>query len=409
MADKSWSPEKLATFIKSTCGPIVAEALEPLQKQVTNYGAWIDGAKSQQNRVQLASTQEMKGLLVGGLIAALAGAKGDHEKAIANLKKDERNKETNAPVLKALEASTETSGGVLVQEQVSTDFIDLLTPRAVVRSFGTVVLPMDSGGMTVPKLTAASTAYYIGENRDATKSQQSFGTKRLTARKLAVLVPLSNDLLRRGGPRVAQIVRNDALRSAGLKEDVSFIRSIGTEFTPKGLRYQAAAANVLTQTGGGTYDLDSVTGDLGMMILALEEANVGFSNPGWIMSPRTAMFLMTLRDSLGQYAFRAEMLTGKLWGWPFKKTTQIPNTLGSSSESEIYLADFDDVVIGDTMKIEVAVSTEASYKDELGDMQSAFSLDQTVMRVLMEHDIVLRHDESVCILQGVQWTPGGAS
>jgi HK97 family phage major capsid protein len=409
MAEKSWTPAQLADHIKSIVGPAIAEKLEPLNRRVTEYGSWIDGAKSGA-QIQLATTQEMKGLLVGNIIAALAASKGDHERSVSNLKKDTKNAATNEAVIKALEASTATAGGLLVQEQVSSDFIDLLTPKAVVRSFGTTVIPMDSGGMSVPKLTAASTAYYIGENRDAQKSQQSFGMKRLTARKLAVLVPISNDLLRRGGPRVAQIVRNDALRSAALKEDVSFIRSPGSEFTPKGLLYQAAAANKIDASGGGTYDLDTVTADLGNLILALEEANVAFSNPGWMLSPRTAMFLMTLRDGLGQYAFRAEMLTGKLWGWPYKKTTQIPRNLGSGAdESEVYLADFDDVVIGDAMKLEIAVSTEASYKDENNESQSAFSLDQTIMRVLLEHDIVLRHDESVAVLQAVPWTPGGAS
>jgi HK97 family phage major capsid protein len=405
------SPEEVLAHVKTICGTIVAEKLEPLQKRVVEHGSWIDGAKGSGNgRVTLATVAEQKGILLGGVIGALALTKGDSEKAIDNLKKDARNKEINEGIIKALESSTSSAGGVLVQEQVSSDFIDLLTPRAAVRSFGTVVVPMGSGSMTIPKLTAAASAYYIGESSDLVKSQQSFGIKRLTARKLSVLVPMSNDLLRRGGPRVAQLVRNDALRAASLKEDISFIRAQGTDYSPKGLRYQAATANVLTQTGGGTYDLDSVTGDLGNLILALEENNVAFSNPGWMLHPRVAMFLMTLRDGLGRYAFRDEMLTGKLWGWPFKKTTQIPRNLGSgANESEIYLADFDDVVIGDSMAMEIALSQDASYKNENGESVSAFSLDQTVMRILMEHDIVLRHDESVAILAGVQWTPGGAT
>lgn len=404
MAEKSWSPEQLAKHIEKTCGKVVAELLEPLQKTVTQYGAWMNGQQANQGKAALA--KEEKGLLLGEFIGALALTKGDPEKALAVAKK----KDANAPIVKALESATATAGGVLVEEEVSSEFIDLLTPRAVVRSFGTTVVPMGTGSMTVPKLTAASTAYYIGENKDATKSQQSFGMKKLNARKLAVLVPLSNDLLRRGGPRVAQIIRNDTLRSAALKEDVSFIRSQGTEYTPKGLRWQAKSSNIIPQTGGGSYDLDSVTADLGNLILALEEANVAFSNPGWIIPPRLAMYLMTVRDGLGQYAFRAEMLTGRLWGWPFKKTTQIPRNLGSgANESELYLADFDDVIIGDTMNVEVAVSTEASYKDEDGESQSAFSLDQTVMRVLLEHDIVLRHDESVAVLDQVQWAPGGGA
>ncbi len=399
---KSWTPEQLLAHIKDICGNIVAEKLQPLQETVKSHGTWLTN-RDGMSGAAIERTLEQKGLTVGGIIAAVAGAKAMDMKPIEwakSVAKDET-------LVKALEASTGSGGGFLVTPEVSADFIDLLTPRAVVRSFGSPVIPMSSGTITIPKLNAAAAAYYIGENKDAVKSQQSFGVKKLTARKLAVLVPISNDLLRRGGPKVSALVRNDALRSAALKEDVTFIRSQGTEFTPKGLRYLAAAANVLT--ANGTVNLANVTADLGNLILQLEESNVAFTNPGWILSPRDAMYLMTVRDGLGNYAFRGEMMTGKLWGYPFKKTTQIPRNLGSGgNESEVYLADFDDVAIGQTVGLEVAVSVEASYKDENGDLVSAFSLDQTVMRLIMEHDLGLRHDESVAILTGTKWVPSGS-
>lgn len=398
---KSWTPEQLLKHIEEVCGKIVTEKLEPLQKTVTEHGSFLDASRKGATYDDPAKqrTLEQKGLLVGGIIAAVAGARTT-EKSVLDFAKSIKG---NDAVVKALEASSLTGGGALINEEVSSDFIDLLTPRAVVRSFGTPVLPMSSGTLTIPKLTAASTAYYIGESRDATKSQQAFGAKKLTSRKLAVLVPISNDLLRRGGARVNTIVRNDALRSAALKEDVTFIRAQGTEFTPKGLRYLAAADNVVAAQGTPT--LTTVTEDLGNLVLLLEEANVAFTNPGWIFAPRTKQYLMTVRDGNGNYAFRAEMLTGKLWGYPYRTTTQVPRNLGSGSDSEVYLADFDDVAIGQTLAIEVAVSTEASYKDENDELVSAFSLDQTVMRLLLEHDIALRHDASVAVLTEVTWSP----
>jgi HK97 family phage major capsid protein len=401
--EKSMSPQALLDKVKEICGQVVADRLEPLQKRVTDYGSFVEGARSA--LTAKIAAPETKGLLVAGIVGALAGAKGDPERAVTMLKKNEKD---NAEIIKALEASELQTGGVLINEQVSTDFIDLLTPRAVVRSFGTTVVPMDSGGMTIPKLTAAASALYIGESQDPTPSEQTFGMKKLTARKLAVLIPISNDLLRRGGPRVSTIIRNDALRSAALKEDLAFLRYTGTEYAPKGLRYQAAAANVISQTGSSSYDLDSVTADLGNLILLLENANVAFTNPGWVFAPRTAMALMTIRDANGQFAFRNEMLTGKLWGMPFRKTTQIPTNL-SGSQSEVYLADFDDVIIGDTMRLEVAVSDVAAYVDADDQMRSAFTRDQTLMRILAEHDIVARYDESIAVLDSVVWTPGGGA
>jgi HK97 family phage major capsid protein len=411
---KAWTPEQLANHIKEVCGPVVAAALEPLNKRVTDYGNWIDGLKSGGVPHQVAVTPETivknKGLVFGGILASMAASRCDldksiaHAKAIAAKSRNAEDKALNESVVKALEASTGAGGGFLIAPEQSEDFIDLLTPRAVVRSFGTPTINMDSGAMQISKLTAGSTAYYIGENRDATASQQDFGMKRLTARKLAVLVPISNDLIRRGGPKVNTIVRNDALRSASLKEDVTFIRSQGTEFTPKGLRYLVTPANVLV--ANGTVNLSNVTFDLGQMVLALEEANVAFANPGWMMAPRTKQYLMTVRDGNGNYAFRAEMLTGRLWGYPYKVTTQIPRNLGSGDESELYLVDFDDIVIGQTLAVEVAMSTEASYIDPTdGQLKSAFSQDQTLLRVLMEHDIQARYDQSIAVLTEVTWAP----
>jgi HK97 family phage major capsid protein len=417
--NKAWTPEQLANHIKEICGPIVAAALEPLNKRVTDYGNWIDGAKGAGGIPHAVGRSAMtpealaknKGLVFGGILASLAASKCDLEKAVKHAKeiqtkaRSDEDKAMNGEVVKALEASTGAAGGFLIAPEQSEDFIDLLTPRAIVRSFGTPTVNMDTGTMQISKLNAASTAYYIGENRDATASQQDFGMKRLTARKLAVLVPISNDLIRRGGSKVNTIVRNDALRSASLKEDVTFIRSQGTEFTPKGLRYLAAAANVLAATGGAP-TLAGVTFDLGRLVLALEEANVVFANPGWMMAPRTKQYLMTVRDGLGNYAFRAEMLTGRLWGYPYKTTTQIPKNLGAGTESEIYLVDFDDIIIGQTLAVEVAMSTEASYIDPTdGQLKSAFSQDQTLLRVLMEHDIQARYDQSISVLTEVTWAP----
>jgi HK97 family phage major capsid protein len=411
---KAWTPEQLAQHIKDICGAVIAEKLGDLQERVKNYGNWIDGAKTQPQLHQMRSAEEMakdKGIVFGGILASLAGSRCDLEKAVRSAKamaedpKLARDKDINSRVLKALEASTGSAGGFLIPEQESADFIDLLTPRAIVRSFGTTTLDMDSGTMQIQKLNAGSTAYYIGETRDATASQQDFGMKRLTARKLAVLVPISNDLIRRGGPKVNAIVRNDALRSGGLKEDVTFIRSQGTEFTPKGLRYLAKSDHVFAaQTG---FNLTKVTFDLGRMVLALEEANVAFGNPGWMFAPRTKQYLMTVRDGNGNYAFRAEMLTGRLWGYPFKTTTQIPRNLGGGSNfSEIYLVDFDDVIIGQTLGVEVAMSTEATYIDPVtGDMRNAFTQDLTLLRVLMEHDIQIRYDASISVLTDVDWAP----
>jgi hypothetical protein len=68
--------------------------------------------------------------------------------------------------------------------------------------------------------------------------------------------------------------------------------------------------------------------------------------------------------------------------------------------------DFDDVIIGQTLGVEVALSTEASYIDPVsGEFRNAFTQDLTLLRVLMEHDIQIRYDASIVVLTDVDWEP----
>ena len=123
---------------------------------------------------------------------------------------------------------------------------------------------------------------------------------------------------------------------------------------------------------------------------------------GWIMAPRTQMHLMNLRDGNGNYAF-PEVMSGRLRNKPIFLTTQIPINLGGGTESEIYLVDAAQIVVGEHMGIEISMSTEAAYNDGTGTMRAAFSRDETVMRAILQHDINARHLAAIAILTGVTW------
>jgi HK97 family phage major capsid protein len=94
------------------------------------------------------------------------------------------------------------------------------------------------------------------------------------------------------------------------------------------------------------------------------------------------------------------MWEGRLWGFPFAVSTIVPTNLGAGgNESEIYLADFADVVVGESQSLIVDSSTEASYWDGTT-QQSAYSRDETVVRCILEEDIALRRPEAVAVLTG---------
>ncbi len=397
--------ELIGNYTKDELGPMVKEAVEAQLASVSDaqgsQATSIADAIKELVGAGRPAVPTDKGLMFGRLIRAFAAAKGDLDKAVSYAKK-EWGESDGGEIVKALEAGDATAGGFIVPPNYSDDIIELLTPQVVVRALGARTAPMANGTLQVPKLTAGTAAGYIGETADITESQPVFGMVQLVAKKLATLVPISNDLIRFSRPSADTIVRDDVLRAMRTREDITFIRAAGTAFTPKGLRFHAVPANILTVNA--TVNLANVTIDLGRLVLALMEANVAMTTPGWMFAPRTWNFLMTIRDGNGNFAFRDEMLTGTLWGFPFKTTTQIPINLAvtGTDESEIYLVDFADVIIGESLNMTIDISTEASYI-ESGTLVSAFSRDQTLVRVIAEHDLGVRHPESIAVLSDVDW------
>jgi len=374
--------------VKKMIDEIVKEAVEPLTEQQTK---WAENLRKEVTRVE---EKRDKGLQVARMVRALAATKGDPERAAVYAKKNFDDDE----IVKALEVSTPQAGGYIVPEQYSAEIIELLRPQTVVRRMGAVTVPMPTGTLNIPTLAGGGSASYIGENTDIPKTQPSFGTVQLTWKKLAAIVPISNDLLRFSSPAADMIVRDDLVAAMAQREDAAFIRDDGQNNTPKGLRFWAPSVNAIP--ANATASLDTVTTDLGKLVLALKQANVRFIRPGWLMSPRTEMYLLTLRDGNGNYAFRPEMLAGRLFGYPYAVTTQIPENL-EGNETEVYLVDFADAIIGESTQLIIDASTEASYIDD--GLKSAFSLDQTVIRVIAEHDFAMRHAASVAVLTGVKW------
>jgi len=306
----------------------------------------------------------------------------------------------------ALSTVTPGAGGVLVPENFATEVIEALRPKSVIRRMGAVRLPLNNGNMTLSRITGNTSVGYIGTETDIPTTGMTFDDLKLSAKKASAIVPISNDLLAFSGvnPLIDQQVANDLTVSMGLSEDLHFIRADGSGVLPKGLRYWAPASNVVAQPASTTLaDLDLF---LGGLMLRLETANVDLAACGWLMAPRTIRWLQSLRDGNGNKAY-PEIDQGKLKGYPYALTTQIPTNLGANAnESEIYFVNFADCYIGEEQQLVISFSQEASYKDGEGNWVSAFQRDQTLVRVIAKHDFGPRHVESVAVGTGITWGAG---
>jgi len=300
---------------------------------------------------------------------------------------------------KALQASDDSAGGALVPAEAIGDVIPRLIAESVVTQFRPVTTRLNGNTLRFPRIDGGATAQWIGEGENLPASQQTTGSVALTPKKLGVVVPISNDLIRRGASNVEAILVDDTVGSIDAAVDLAWIRGPGTSGQPTGFRNQPG---VITTPSAGT-SLTDVVSDLGRAREALREANVPMTRPGFLLSPRTERALFTALTSNGTPAFRDEMSQGRLLGVPFAVTSQIPVNLGvGGDESEVYLVDFAQVIVGEQVPVAVQAFEAAAYQDG-GTIVSALSRDETVLRIIVETDIGLRHSQAVHVTTGVTW------
>lgn len=300
-----------------------------------------------------------------------------------------------------MEQATNAKGGFLIDTAYSADFIDVLRPRVVIRNMGARSVPMPEGNLTMRKKTAGTSASYVGERVAAPTTDATIAQLTMSAKRLTAIVPITNQLIRRSSINVQMMIRDDLVSGVAVKEDQQFLRGTGSSTAPTGLRNLIAAGNVIA--ANATVNLVNVTNDLGKLRLAVLNANIPMTMCGYIMSPRTLLFLENLRDGNGNKAF-PEVAEGRLGIYPIGVTTSVPDNLGAgTNQSEIYFGDFDQFLIGDTEQIAIAASDVAAY-DDGGTMRAAFSNDETVVRLIAEHDTQIRHDSAFAVLTGVTWS-----
>ncbi|WP_312315271.1 phage major capsid protein [Atlantibacter sp.] len=340
-----------------------------------------------------AEPKQYKGAGMTRMVMSIAAAQGNLHDA-AKFAADDLNDQSVSMAI----STAASSGGALIPQNIHSEVIELLSDRTIVRKLGARSIPLPNGNMSMPRAAGGAFAGYTGEGKDATSSESKFDDVKLTAKTMIALVPISNQLIGRGGFNVEQLVLQDILTAISVREDKGFLRDDGTGDTPIGMKARATEWNrLMPWDAEAEVTLATIDAYLNSIMLMAMDGNSNMLSCGWGMSNRTWMFLFGLRDGNGNTVY-PEMNQGLLKGYPIARTSAIPVNLGAGGkESEIYFADFNDVVIGEDGLMTVDFSKEATYKDANGDLVSAFSRNQSLIRVVTEHDIGFRHPEGLVL------------
>lgn len=397
--------KQLQDLIKAEAGAVVKDIVEERMAHAEEeFKARADGAvtAAMQHEAKTKDEKDTKTQRAGKMLRCLALANGDKDQAIRHAK-DAGLEGT----VKALSTLAGGSGGYLVTPEIG-EFIDALGAGSAVRSLNARIIPMPNGAISLPGANTGATANWVGENETAGSSAPGDRMVTMTAKKLMVVVPLSNELLEDTSGLADRWVEEEAKRASEEAEDLAFIRGAGSSNSPKGIYHRVYASNLFNIThAAAAATAPEVYADVGRLIRKQADQNIPMVRNGFIFSKRTEWFLKTLLTSFTVPLF-ASMDKGVLFGFPFASTTQIPNNLsvvGSADESEMYLADFQTSVIGEAGGSKMQVVNGAAYYDtDSSAVVSGLSNDQTVVTVMRRVDFTSLHSgKDQAVLKAVDW------
>jgi HK97 family phage major capsid protein len=248
-------------------------------------------------------------------------------------------------------------------------------------------------------LTGA-TAYWVGENAAITPSDLTVGQLSLAPKKVAALVKMSNDLALLSNPSAEAMVRRDIALALGLAVDLAGLRGAGSPNVPLGIANTPSIATYDIGDAGGVFTWDHASAMEGK----LEDANALRGTLGYVFSPKVKRLLKRQKvaqfsgDAGGSYIVLptvSDAMLRDLLGYDFGTTTQIPVNISKSTSadcSEVYFANWNELLIGMWQGLEIAASNVAG--DASG---GAFSSDQLWIRAIQRVDIGLRHAASFCL------------
>ena len=309
---------------------------------------------------------------------------------------------------KTLSWLNELTGGALVAPPEFGELIELLRNKEALVNAGARVVPLPpQGRLKYPRQTAASTAYWVGENSPINDSNIGTGEVTLQAKKLAVLIKAPNELIRFASPAAEALLRDDMTKTLALGLDLAGLEGQGGDNRPRGvINFQNI--NRITSSST-TVDGDRVTGpDIYRMVAAVEESNAEFE--AYIMRPKTQYKYYQLRndavaqgDAAGPFLFNIIREAGAdtpamLAGYPVVKSTQISQSRSKGASTNLtYVVGgmWSDLLIGMFGAIEFAATA-------MGD--TSFTQDQTWVRGILSADIQARHEAAFVLMDNLSTT-----
>ena len=271
---------------------------------------------------------------------------------------------------------TDTAGGFLVPDPLSSAIIDIREEVGITRRLADVV-PMSSNTQDIPKRTGGLTVYYPGEANTVTTSDMTFGRVNLVAIKRAVANQISSELSDDAVINMTDRAVTEQGYALALQEDNEYLNGDGTSTYGGELGWLNAIGSAGIETpanGGGESVWTGIT--TGTISAWFGKLPSKFWMRGQLAIVCSSAFYFNVFDRLMQAAGGntnatlrsggiADLADAMYHAYPVFFTDRMPVTTAVSQTSALFGNFGMSSIIGDRTGVRMAMSTDYAFLDDV--------------------------------------------
>lgn len=265
-------------------------------------------------------------------------------------------------------AGVSGSNYLVSTDNLSGSFIDLLRNDSVVLGLGATRLTGLVGNITIPRMTAGGTAYWLAdETTQITESQATIGQVSLSPKNVAALTEISHQLMQQSSPDVESMVMNDLAQVLALAVDVATLRGSGLSGQPHG---------IVGTSGVGAFDTDGTDtfSDVLNAQVDVMAANALRDGCAYVADAASAALLMgrSRFASTDTPIWNGSLLSGTMAGFPCRASNQM-------SANTMLFGLWPSIIVAEWGQLELMVNPYSDFTRGLSAVRAWYAMD-TAMR-----------------------------
>lgn len=277
-----------------------------------------------------------------------------------------------APMPKA--STDTTAGGALIKTTLKTEsFIELLRNKCVIMQLARQLNGL-VGNVDIPKQTAATSGYWVGEDEAPSGSNPTYGTLQLRMKTVGANSYITRTMLKQSSMDIEQMIREDLALALALKIDEAAFYGSGSSNQPKGLK-NINGINAKTFAGA-----NPTFGELVDMETEIGKDNAATDDMAYVINATTRGYCKQTQK------FPNDANTGgTIWEQDNKINGYKVAVTNMIQTGDVFLGNFADFIVGMFGGLEILVDPY-TYSNKGGVQITAFQ----------DIDYGARHEESFC-------------